>query len=333
MINKNFLEDLINEIVDMMADDLSADQIKKLRNVLHIKLKEYSIEKLISKIPWNSDCNISKLNKFISTKRLEGLSENSLEQYSRAIKNLFKEIQKPLDMINTDDIRYYLSKYNEERKVSNVTLNNMRRYFSTFFQWCSDEDIIEKNPMRRIKTIKQFKAIKEPFSDIEMEKIRQASGNLRNKALIEFLYSTGCRVSEVVGLNIKNVDFIHNSVIVNGKGNKQREVYISDKAMYWLNKYINSRKDNDSALFMGKGSKRLQKAGIEAALRKIGQVASVEKVHPHRFRRTLATNLINKGMPVQEVQQILGHSKIDTTMIYCTVDKNNVQAAHRKYAA
>ena len=227
MINKNFLEVLINEIVDMMANDLSADQIKKLRNVLHIKLKEYSIEKLISKIPWNSDCNISKLNKFIATKRLEGLSENSLEQYSRAIKNLFKEIQKPLDMMNTDDIRYYLSKYNEERKVSNVTLNNMRRYFSTFFQWCSDEDIIEKNPMRRIKTIKQFKAIKEPFSDIEMEKIRQASGNLRNKALIEFLYSTGCRVSEVVGLNIKNVDFIHNSVIVNGKGNKQREVYIS----------------------------------------------------------------------------------------------------------
>ena len=132
MINKNFLEDLINEIVDMMADDLSADQIKKLRNVLHIKLKEYSIEKLISKMPWNSDCNISKLNKFIATKRLEGLSENSLEQYSRAIKNLFKEIQKPLDMINTDDIRYYLSKYNEERKVSNVTLNNMRRYCSTF---------------------------------------------------------------------------------------------------------------------------------------------------------------------------------------------------------
>ena len=332
MIN-NYLNDLINGIIDVMSDDLSVNQINKLRNVLHNKLKDYNIERMISKLPWDSNCNFSKLKKFIATKRLEGVSENTLDQYHRAICKLFESIKKPLDKINTDDIRYYLSNYNEERNVSNVTLNNMRKYFSTFFQWCLDEDLIEKNPMRRIKTIKQIKTIKEPFSDIEMERIRRASKGIRNKALIEFLYSTGCRVSEVVGLDIKHVDFVHNSVIVNGKGNKQREVYISDKAMYWLNEYIRSRKDKNSALFIGKGQKRLQKSGIEAALRKIGADASVEKVHPHRFRRTIATNLINKGMPVQEVQQILGHSKIDTTMLYCKIDKNNVQSSHRKYAA
>ena len=166
-----------------------------------------------------------------------------------------------------------------------------------------------------------------------MRSIRNSAGSTRNRALIEFLYTTGCRVSEVVDVDLNDIDFVHNSLIVTGKGDKQREVYISDKAMYWLKIYINDRNNDNTALFTGKGNKRLKKAGIEAVVRKIGKIAGVEKVHPHRFRRTMATNLINKGMPVQEVQQILGHEKIDTTMIYCKVDKNNIQAGHRKYAA
>jgi site-specific recombinase XerD len=209
----------------------------------------------------------------------------------------------------------------------------MRRYFSSFFGWCTDEELIANNPMRRIKAIKIKKIIKEPFSEMEMEKIRKSAENTRDRALVEFLYSTGCRVSEVVNIDLNDVDFVHNSIVVTGKGNKQREVYLSDRAEFWLENYLKERTDNETALFIGKGVKRLCKPGIEAMIKKIGIAAGVENVHPHRFRRTLATNLLNKGMPIQEVQQILGHTKLDTTMIYCKVDKNNVQAAHRKYAA
>lgn len=327
------MEELRRAVMQMMSSVLGNEQIVRLGNVLDIVLHDYRVERRTEEVIVYDNSNASKLKRFIATKRLEGLSEASLEQYYRTIDNMFNVISKPLERIETDDIRYYLSMYQEQRKVSKVTLNNMRRYFSTFFQWCTDEDIIGKNPMRRIKAIKQPKIIKEPFSDIEMEKIRQASSTVRDRALIEFLYSTGCRVSEVVHVSLNDIDFVHNSLIVYGKGNKQREVYISDKAMYWLRKYLDHRKDDTIYLFAGRGAKVLGKSGIESILRRIGDAAGVDRVHPHRFRRTIATNLINKGMPVQEVQQMLGHSKLDTTMIYCTVDKDNVKAAHRKYAA
>ena len=327
------MEELRKAVMQRMYGVLNEDQLEKLGNVLDVAMHDFRIEKKKEEIVLYDDSNDSKIKRFIATKRLEGLAESSLEQYYRTVSNMLESIGKQLEKVETDDIRYYLSMYKEQRKVSKVTLNNIRRYLSTFFQWCTDEDIIGKNPMRRIKAIKQQQKIKEPFSDVEMEKIRQASGSIRNRALVEFLYTTGCRVSEVVALDLNNINFANNSVIVTGKGNKQREVYISDKAMYWMNRYITERSDENSALFIGKGKKRLDKAGIESTVRKIGISAGVEKVHPHRFRRTIATNLLNKGMPVQEVQQMLGHSKVDTTMIYCKVDKNNVQAAHRKYAA
>ena len=327
------MEELRQAVIQKMCEFLNEEQIEKLGNVLDVVLYNFEIKVKKEEIVVYDDSNTAKLKKFIATKRLEGLSEDTLMQYYRAVHNLFNEVGKPLEKINTDDIRYYLSMYQEKRKVRKVTLNNTRRYLSTFFNWCTDEDIISKNPMRRIKAIKQQKKIKEPFTDLEMEKIRNSADNTRNRALIEFLYTTGCRVSEVVDVDLNDIDFVHNSLIVTGKGDKQREVYISDKAMYWLKIYINDRNNDNTALFIGKGNKRLKKAGIEAVVRKIGKIAGVEKVHPHRFRRTMATNLINKGMPVQEVQQILGHEKLDTTMIYCKVDKNNVQAGHRKYAA
>lgn len=327
------MEELRNDIMQRMQGIITEEMLGKLGNVLDIAFHGYCIEKRSEELVVYDDSNTSKLRKFIATKRLEGLSESTLEQYYRHVNNMLNRIGKPLEKIETDDIRYYLSVYQEERKISKVTVNNMRRYLSTFFRWCTDEDIIQKNPMRRIKQIKQQKTVKEPFSDIEMEQIRQASGRVRDRALVEFLYSTGCRVSEVVHIDLNDIDFVHNSVVVTGKGNKQRKVYITDKAMYWLKKYLGNRKDNNVALFVGKGRKRLCKAGIESILKKIGNASGVGKVHPHRFRRTIATNLINKGMPIQEVQQMLGHSSMDTTMIYCKVDSNNVKAAHRKYAA
>lgn len=327
------MEELRNDILQKMQGALNDDQLNQLGSILDIVLYKYHIERKNEEIVVYDDSNDSKVKRFIATKRLEGLSETTLEQYNRAITNMLETIGKNIVQIDTDDVRYYLSLYEKQRGVSKVTINNMRRYFSSFFGWLTDEDIINKNPMRRIKAIKQQKVIKEPFSDVELEKIRQVSGTIRNRALVEFLYSTGCRVSEVVSLNLSDIDFIHNTVVVTGKGNKQREVYISDKAMYWLRKYIDQRNDKECCLFIGRGKKRVNKPGIEAVLRKIGKRAGISKVHPHRFRRTLATNLINKGMPIQEVQQLLGHSKIDTTMVYCKVDSQNVQAAHRKYAA
>ncbi len=327
------MEELRKSVMQRMYGILNEEQLEKLGNVLDVVMHDFRIERKKEEITVYDGSNDSKIKRFIATKRLEGLAESSLEQYYRTVSNFLDTIGKSLEKVSTDDIRYYLSLYQEKRKVSKMTLNNMRRYLSTFFQWCTDEDIIGKNPMRRVKAIKQQKTIKEPFSDVEMEKIRQESGSNRNRALVEFLYSTGCRVSEVVALDLNNIDFANKSVVVTGKGNKQREVYISEKAMYWISKYINERVDNCTALFIGKGCKRLNKEGIEAVMRKIGKCAGVDKVHPHRFRRTIATNLINKGMPVQEVQQLLGHSKIDTTMIYCKIDSKNVQAAHRKYAA
>ncbi len=327
------MEELRREILQKMQGVLTETQAEKLKSTLDIVLYRYRIESKTEEVSVYDDSNTGKIKQFIATKRLEGLSEGTLEQYYRSINNLVTSLGKNISDITTDDIRYYLSMYQEQRKVAKVTINNMRRYLSSFFGWCADEDMIEKNPMRRIKAIKQQKTIKEPFTDVELEKIRQAAGNVRNRAIVEFLYSTGCRVSEVVDIDLDKIDFSRNSVIVTGKGKKQREVYVTNKAMYWLKLYLSSRKDNNTALFTGKGNMRLCKAGIESILRNIGIKAGVSKVHPHRFRRTIATDLINKGMPVQEVQQLLGHNNLNTTMIYCTVSRNNVQAAHRKYAA
>lgn len=327
------MKEFRDAIMQRVCTFLDGEQLEQLENVLDIVMYNFNINVKKTEIIVYDNSNENTLKKFIATKRLEGLSEDTLEQYYRTVNNMFKELEKPLKDIKTDDIRYYLSFYQEKRKVSKVTLNNTRRYLSTFFNWCTDEDIINKNPMRRIKAIKQQKTVKEPFSEIEMEQIRNSADSIRNRALIEFLYSTGCRVSEVSKVEIGDIDFVHNSLLVVGKGNKQREVYITDKAMYWVKKYLSHRKDTGTSLFIGRKSNALQKAGIEAIVRKIGERAGVKKVHPHRFRRTMATNLINKGMPAQEVQQILGHEKLDTTMIYCKIDKTNVQNSHKKYAA
>ena len=232
------MKEFRDAIMQRVCTFLDGDQLEQLENVLDIVMYNFNINVKKNEIIVYDNSNENTLKKFIATKRLEGLSDDTLEQYYRTVNNMFKELEKPLKDIKTDDIRYYLSLYQEKRKVSKVTLNNTRRYLSTFFNWCTDEDIINKNPMRRIKAIKQQKTVKEPFSEIEMEQIRNSADSIRNRALIEFLYSTGCRVSEVSKVEIDDIDFVHNSLLVVGKGNKQREVYISDKAMYWIKKYL-----------------------------------------------------------------------------------------------
>ena len=326
------MENVKIEILQKMKNRLDKNELEELSSVLDLVLYKYQIKEKKEELVVYDDSNIAKLKKFIATKRLEGLAESTLQQYYRQINNMLETIGKPIHEIHTDDIRYYLSFYREQRKISKVTVNNMRRYLSTFFSWCMDEDIIQKNPMRRIKQIKQEKIVKEPFSEVQMELIRNTVSSARDRALVEIFYSTGCRVSEVVHIDLNDIDFAHNKVVVNGKGNKQREVYITEKAMFWLTKYLRERTDNNIALFIGKGGKRLQKSGVENVFRHIGRKAKIEKVHPHRFRRTIATNLLNKGMPVQDVQQMLGHSSLDTTMLYCKVNSENVKAEHKKYA-
>lgn len=265
--------------------------------------------------------------------RLEGHSDRTLEQYRDAVVKLLEDIPKDFAEIRTNDIRFHLAKYQSTHKVSSVTVDNKRRFLSTFFAWLTAEEIISKNPMLRIKRIKQKKVDKKPFSAAEMEKIRDCLKTSREKALVEFMLSTGCRVSEVAHLRMENIDFRTGECTVLGKGNKERTVYISDNAMYYLQRYLAERSWNASSpLFLNKRGTGMSKCSIEHLVRQIGRRAGVEKVHPHRFRRTMATNAAKRGLPIQYIQAILGHSKIDTTMIYCNVNKESVKAAYLKVA-
>ena len=265
--------------------------------------------------------------------RLEGHSDRTLEQYRDAVVKLLEDIPKDFAEIRTNDIRFHLAKYQSTHKVSSVTVDNKRRFLSTFFAWLTAEEIISKNPMLRIKRIKQKKVDKKPFSAAEMEKIRDCLKTSREKALVEFMLSTGCRVSEVAHLRMENIDFRTGECTVLGKGNKERTVYISDNAMYYLQRYLAERSWNASSpLFLNKRGTGMSKCSIEHLVRQIGRRAGVEKVHPHRFRRTMATNAAKRGLPIQYIQAILGHSKIDTTMIYCSVSKESVKEAYFKVA-
>ena len=245
---------------------------------------------------------------------------------------LLDEIPKNIKDIKTNDIRYHLAHYQSTHKVSNATVNNKRKFLSAFFVWATKEEIIDRNPMLKINSIKEKYVTKKPFSDIELAKIRDVLKNDREKALVEFLLSTGCRVSEVAGLKVEDVNFRDGECVVCGKGNKERTVYINNKAMYYLERYLPDKMDASRPLFLNGWGKSMAKGNIEQLMRDIGKRAGVSKVHPHRFRRTMATNAMKRGMPVQYIQVILGHSKLDTTMIYCIYDKEMVKAEYLKVA-
>ena len=272
------------------------------------------------------------LQEFLDVKALEGCSKATIENYKFNLNKFLLGVGKDPTEIATQDIRKYLADYKRERGVSNTTLDNMRRVFQSFFTWMHREGYIIKDPCAAVNKIRADKIIKNPYSDEEMELMREAAKNLREKAIIEVLYSTGMRIGELEKLNKDDIDFVNGKAIVFGKGAKEREVYFNVKAQLALKKYLENRNDTNEALFVGLQSpyNRLKVSTYEKILRELGNRCGVH-CHPHRFRRTCATILLNKGMPIQEVSKVLGHAKLETTMIYCEIDQQSVATNHRKY--
>ena len=276
--------------------------------------------------------NIDALNLFLSSKEIEGCSNKSIKYYQNVLHKMKRGIKKEYYSITTSDIRVYLSEY-KNTEISSVTVDNVRRIISAFFSWLESENYIIKSPVRRIHKIKTVKIVKEVYSDEVIELIKQATKCKRDLAIVDFLFSTGVRVGELVKLNRNDIDFENKECIVLGKGSKQRKVYFDAKTKLHLQQYLSSRVDTNDALFVSlqKPNRRLEISGVEIMLRKIGIKIGIAKVHPHKFRRTLATKAIDKGMPIEQVQHLLGHSKIDTTLEYAMVDDVNVKIAHKKY--
>ena len=318
-----------------MVTYLSPYQLKKLKTTLQNKLEDVEINLILDKEKLNADrnSNANLLKMFISAKDVEGCSSKTLKYYKEILEKFIKDIDKAIKDITTDEIRHYLTNYKEERSCSLTSIDNIRRVLSSFFKWLEDEDYILKSPIRRIHKIKTLKQVKEPFTDEEIEKMREACKNIRDLTIIEMLYSTGIRVGELINLNIKDVNFVERSCIVLGKGNKQREVYFDVKTKLHIQDYLKTRDDDNPALFVSRNKphQRLTSATIEFFIRELGRSLNIEKAHPHRLRRSFASLAIDKGMPIEQVQRLLGHIKIETTMQYIMVKQSNVKFSHRKY--
>ena len=322
------MEEKLVKILNEMADYLNLSQMKKLQETLLKHLAEN--EAKTEEIP-----NVEYLKMFIDAKQIEGCSERTLQYYRVTIEHMLGSIETPIRKITTDEIRGYLVDYQKVNNCSKVTVDNVRRNMSSFFSWLEEEDYILKSPMRRIHKIKTKQPVKETITDEMIEKLRDNCTCVRDLAMIDLLYSTGIRVGELVGLNISDIDFEERECIVFGKGDKERRVYFDAKAKLHLQEYIESRTDDNPALFVTLDAPhaRLKISGVEIRVRELGRKLNIDKIHPHKFRRTMATRAIDKGMPIEQVQKILGHSQIDTTMQYAIVNQNNVKVSHRRYIA
>ena len=304
-----------------------------LNNLQMEKLHQTLIRVLTDAATPSDDDNRDFLPVYIAAKRVEGCSEKTLHYYETSISNALKSIAKPVKQITTDDLRLYLDTYQQRNNAGKVTIDNVRRVLSSFFSWLEDEDYILKSPVRRIHKVKTGKTVKETYSDEALEIMRDHAENIRDLALIDLLASTGMRVGELVQLNRKDIDFENRECIVFGKGDKERKVYFDARAKIHLQNYLSARADDNPALFVTLLSpyNRLKISGVEIRLRELGRKLNIPKVHPHKFRRTLATMAIDKGMPIEQVQHLLGHQSIDTTMVYAQVSQSNVKISHRKY--
>lgn len=323
-------QNLIKDVVQEMLPFLNNAQSEKLQEVLKYAFAKYEITEN-KKTEIISEQDFVEL--FLSAKRIEGCSEKSLKYYKATIEAMIAELQKNVKQIVTDDIRNYPTYYQEKNGSSKVTIDNIRRILSSFFSWLEDEDYILKSPVRRIHRVKTGINIKETYSDEALELMRDNCTELRDLAMIDMLASTGMRVGEMVLLNRNDIDFNERECIVFGKGSKERVVYFDARTKIHLQNYLESRTDDNPALFVSLKSphERLKIGGIEVRLREFGKRLGLQKVHPHKFRRTLATMAIDKGMPIEQLQQLLGHRKIDTTLQYAMVKQSNVKIAHRKY--
>ena len=323
-------QNLITDIIQGMLPYLNNAQSKRLQEILQSTFTNYEIT---SSTVEAKEAEQDFVELFLAAKRIEGCSEKSLKYYEATITTMIKTINKNVKYIMTDDIRGYLTEHQQKKGLSKVTIDNIRRILSSFFSWLEDEDYILKNPVRRIHKVKTGTNIKETYSDETLEIMRDNCNELRDLAIIDMLASTGMRVGEMVLLNRNDIDFNERECIVFGKGSKERIVYFDARTKIHLQNYLESRNNNNPALFVSLKSphERLKIGGIEARLREFGKKLGLNKVHPHKFRRTLATVAIDKGMPIEQLQQLLGHRKIDTTLQYAMVKQSNVKIAHRKY--
>ena len=320
----------MNQVLLAMSQTLGSQQIERLKDVLEVTFKNVEF---IEKTESSNETDLEMVSTFLSAKRVEGCSDKSMRYYESTLKNALNKIGKGVKNISTDDLRKYLDNYQKVSGASKVTVDNIRRILSSFFSWLEEEFYIIKSPVRRIHKVKTGKVVKETYSDEALELMRDSCENPRDLALIDILASTGMRVGELVKLNRDDIDFQNRECVVTGKGNKQRIVYFDARTKIHLQNYLRERTDSDNALFVTllAPHKRLQISGVEIRLRQIGRALNMTKVHPHKFRRTLATMAIDKGMPIEQVQQLLGHQSIDTTLQYAMVNQNNVKESHRKY--
>ena len=326
-------EQIILNITQEMLPYLDNAQILQLQKVLERNLWNVELAEVNHNTDIQTESNGDLLKAFVNAKRIEGCSEKTLKYYQSTINKMLSSTDKHLTHITTDDLRDYLAEYHRANTCSKSNIDNIRRILSSFFSWLEDEDYILKSPVRRIHKIKSAKTVKETYTDEALERMRDNCGNLRDLAIIDMLASTGMRVGELVGLNRADVDFENRECVVFGKGSKERPVYFDARTKIHLKNYLESRSDDNPALFVSllKPYNRLKISGVEIRLRELGRRLGITKVHPHKFRRTLATKAIDKGMPIEQVQKLLGHSKIDTTMQYAMVDQNNVKISHRKF--
>ena len=320
------MEEKIVLVLNEMSEYLSIAQMKKLQEVI---IKTFAENEAVK----TNISNDEFLEMFLAAKRVEGCSERTIQYYKVTVEHMFTQIDTAVRKITTEEIREYLAEYQKRNGCSNVTVDNVRRNISSFFSWLEEEDYILKSPMKRIHKIKTKKAVKNVISDEGIEKLRDNCQNIRDLAIIDLLYSTGIRVGELVNLNIDDIDLDGRECVVYGKGDKERRVYFDAKAKVHLKNYIDSRDDDNEALFVTLASPhaRLKISGVEIRLRQLGRRLDLDRVHPHKFRRTMATRAIDKGMPIEQVQKILGHSQIDTTMQYAMVNQANVKTSHQKY--
>lgn len=333
------IEKILEKVIDAMVPHLDQSQLEHLTNVLYVNFHGVEVQEQCTElVPSGMDGDMAKIKMFVASKKAVNRQDNTLRQYTREIKNMLDFLGKRIEDITGMDLRYYYGVMRETRGIKMSTMQTRLHYLSSFWDFLITEELVHNNPVKKVGLLKLEKVIKKPYSAEEMEALRLNCQTLRDRALVEFLYSTGVRVSELVALNVGDIEMGKQELIVYGKGSKERKTYLTDGAKFYLRRYLQTRSQEEDLakkpLFetLDKPHDRLTVAGVQYMLRQLGQRAKVSNVHPHRFRRTIATDLLGRGMPIEQVKTFLGHEKLDTTMIYCTVKEESVHASHRKYA-
>lgn len=333
------VEKIIEKVVTEMAPHLDQSQLEHLSNVLYVNFHGLEVQEQCTEVvPAGVEGDEAKIRMFVASKKAVNRQTNTLKQYTREIYNMLAFLGKRIEDITGMDLRYYYGVMREQRGIKMSTMQTRLHYLSSFWDFLTTEELVHGNPVKKVGLLKLEKTIKKPYSAADMEALRTSCSTLRDRALVEFLYSTGVRVSELVALNVGDIEMGRQDLIVYGKGSKERKTYLTDSAKFYLRRYLQTRAEEEDfqnrPLFvtLDRPHDRLTVAGVQYMLRQLGTRAGVENVHPHRFRRTIATDLLNRGMPIEQVKEFLGHEKLDTTMIYCTVKEDSVRSSHKKYA-